>query len=63
MAILTLFRASTGEGWNNIMDDMYRKQASNFICNEISNYDDYKSYNKTRSGCGNILAYPYMISF
>ena len=24
MAFLTLFRASTGEGWNGIMDDMYR---------------------------------------
>jgi hypothetical protein len=25
MCIITLFRAATGEGWNGIMDDMYRK--------------------------------------
>ena len=64
MSILTLFRASTGEGWNGIMDDMYRIRGPNFICNNnITHYDDYEFYNKTESGCGKIFAYPYMITF
>ncbi len=29
-SIITLFRASTGEGWNGIMDDMLRKNGPNY---------------------------------
>ncbi len=45
------------------MDDMYRVQAANFVCNEINKYEDFENNNKDFTGCGKYLASIYMISF
>ena len=42
IAVATLLRVLTGEGWNYVMDDMARKQSPIFIC---QNHDiDWKEY-------------------
>jgi hypothetical protein len=45
------------------MDDMYRIQAPNFVCTEISDYKDFKENNYQFTGCGKYMASLYMISF
>jgi hypothetical protein len=63
-SFLTLFRASTGEGWNVIMDDMYRVLAPNFICSQdIKSYKDFEKAGKVFNQCGSFYAIPYMITF
>ena len=43
---MTLFRASTGEGWNDIMHDITRGRGPLFQCIDDPTYDDYKENGK-----------------
>ena len=40
-SFLTLFRASTGEGWNSIMHDLARSRGPFFDCIKNPTYQDY----------------------
>ena len=60
---MTLFRASTGEAWNSIMDDMVRGISPIYICKDIYDYDTFEKENKEIRGCGVEIAIPFMISF
>lgn len=44
-SFLTLFRASTGESWNDIMHDITRDNGPLFECNENPTYEDYMANN------------------
>uniref|UniRef100_A0A7S3F8C9 Calcium-channel protein CCH1 n=1 Tax=Haptolina ericina TaxID=156174 RepID=A0A7S3F8C9_9EUKA len=54
-AMLTLFRCSTGEGWNNIMHDLSIKPG------EVG--DDGRTCSETEGNCGSWLAIPYFAVF
>ena len=43
------------------MDDLARKTQPNFVCYEISSYEDYVKYGI--NGCGNNYAYFYMMGY
>jgi hypothetical protein len=43
------------------MDDMVRKLGPNYICNTVSDYDEFAMYGFT--GCGTNSALYYMVSF
>lgn len=47
MSFLTLFRASTGEGWNYIMYDAVRQHSPLFQCIENPSYEDYVESGET----------------
>lgn len=36
--MLTLMRMSTGEGWNDIMEDAARNRSIHFLCDENQSY-------------------------
>lgn len=46
-SFMTLFRASTGEGWNDIMHDITRERGPLFQCINDPSYDDYKENGET----------------
>lgn len=62
-ALFTLFRISTGEGWNNLMADLSRGLQPNFVCTT----DDftYQVYSENGiTGCGHKWsAFLYFFSF
>ena len=60
-SVFTLFRIATVEEWHYILADSSRLLQSNFICNSVSNYQDYQKYGQT--GCGTLWAYPFFFSF
>ena len=42
---MTLFRVSTGEGWNLVMDDMIRMPQANYHCTfNIETHADFIKY-------------------
>ena len=43
------------------MDDLYRKQAPNFVCFEIKNFKDWSEH--PGMGCGKNTSVLYMVSF
>lgn len=60
-AMLTLFRISTGEGWNDIMEDCAREKSIEFLC-----YDqNFEQRQKDGiQGCGShIISYFFFMSF
>ena len=59
--MFSLFRIATIEQWYLILADCSRPLQTNFVCNYISNYKDYKKYGQ--NGCGSIWAYPFFLSF
>lgn len=61
-SFLTLFRASTGEGWNDIMHDISRGKGPLFSCIENPSYDDYKEAGKP-IGWGSSYGVIYLTSF
>jgi hypothetical protein len=62
LSLVTLFRVSTGEGWNFVMDDMSRSTQANFRCEIVDTYDLF--IEKGRLGCGYYgYALFYMVSF
>jgi len=62
MSFMTLFRVSTGEGWNYVMDDMRRQLQPNFVCYAISDYDAYEKHGQMGCGFG-ATAELFMITF
>ena len=60
-SIFTLFRIATIEQWYLLVADCSRSTEINFICNSVTNYNDYMLYGQ--NGCGTIWAYPFFISF
>lgn len=46
-SFMTLFRASTGEGWNDIMHDITRDRNPLFQCIKEPTYEDYKNAGET----------------
>jgi hypothetical protein len=62
-SFLTLFRASTGEGWNDIMHDITRQDGPLFHCIVDPTYDDYVENNKDTIGCGKDYGQFFFISF
>ena len=60
-SMFTLFRIATVEQWYLIIADCSRSIQSNFLCDYVSNYDDYQIYGQ--NGCGSAWAYPFFISF
>lgn len=45
-SFMILFRVSTGENWDIILNDSVSFQKPNFICFKINNYNDYQLYGK-----------------
>ena len=39
VALLTLTRLQTGEGWNDVMADLARQRAIDFDCDDTPSYD------------------------
>ena len=62
-SFLTLFRASTGEGWNDIMHDLSRSESQLFSCIDNPTYNDYVENNMTTIGCGKSYAKLFFMSF
>ena len=61
-SFLTLFRASTGEGWNYIMYDAVRQHSPLFQCIENPIYEDYVESGET-VGWGNKFGQVFFMSF
>jgi len=61
-SFLTLFRASTGEGWNDIMHDITRGENPLFQCIDNPTYEDYKRAGQT-VGCGSAYGQVFFTSF
>lgn len=62
LSFLTLFRASTGEGWNDLMHDITRENSPLFQCIENPTYEDYEQNGDT-VGCGKIYGQIFFTSF
>lgn len=62
-SFITLFRASTGEGWNSIMHDVSRRKSPTFDCIESPSYDDYVANDYETIGCGETYAPIFFTSF
>ncbi|EAR86385.2 cation channel family protein (macronuclear) [Tetrahymena thermophila SB210] len=60
-AVFTLIRVASGEQWFYVVNDAVRQQQPNFVCQTISNYDDY--INNGLNGCGTYWGYIYFFSF
>lgn len=61
MSMMTLFRVSTGEGWNFVEDDMVRTNEAWYVCEKLTSYADWHA--KGQIGCGTSAGYFYMISY
>ena len=61
-SFLTLFRASTGEGWNDLMHDISRKRNSLFKWINDPSYIDYIKNGET-VGWGSVLGTLFFMSF
>ena len=59
--MFTLFRVATSEKWFMILADVSRQNSVNFICVNLSYYDDYNKYGLM--DCGSPLAYPFFYIF
>ena len=55
--MLTLFRCTTGEGWNNLMHDASRQRSILFQCS------NERYISGVPNGCGSRVATPFFISF
>lgn len=62
-SFVTLFRASTGEGWTNIMHDLSRSKGPLFEWVNNPTYDDYEANNFETVGCGEVYATYFFTSF
>ena len=62
-SFITLFRASTGEGWNDIMHDLSRSRGPLFDCINNPTYDDYAANDYNTIGCGVNYATFFFTSF
>ncbi|KAL4512087.1 hypothetical protein ABPG72_005089 [Tetrahymena utriculariae] len=60
-AVFTLIRVASGEQWFYVVNDAVRQQQPNFVCQSISNYDDY--IENGLNGCGTPWGYIYFFSF
>lgn len=60
-SMFTLFRIATNEEWYFIVADCSRSLQSNFVCNDVNNYQDYQKFGQTN--CGTLWAYPFFFSF
>lgn len=63
LSVFTLISISTGENWNNILEDCLKETRANDLCVEINSYQDFKDANFQFIACGNYKAYIYFISF
>ena len=62
--MLTLVRISTGEAWNELLNDCGRSQSVLFECVEDPSYSDYDSNGFVTVGCGDMtMSTIYFISF
>jgi Ion transport protein len=62
-AIMTLFRVSVGENWQDVLIDLQRGIQANYICNNFSNsYENYKKYGLSKCG-STISGYVFLTSF
>ena len=61
-SFMTLFRASTDEGWNDIMRDITHGRGPLFQCIDDPNYDDYKESDETVRR-GSIFGQVFLASF
>ena len=59
--MFTLFRVATSERWFLILADSSRQQSLNFICVNVSNYDEYNKFGLM--DCGSPYAYPFFYFF
>jgi len=59
--MFTLFRVATSERWFLILADASRQQSVNFICIDLTDYNDYEKYGQF--DCGSKYAYPFFYSF
>ena len=59
--MLTLFRMSTGEDWQEIMYDCARKRSILFQCVDNQAYEEQQR--DGINGCGTPIAYIYFISY
>jgi len=62
LAIIFLFRCSTGEDWNKIMHEMSISSDSG-ICIDDQDYDVFLRNNKILRGCGSSFAQTYFLTF
>ncbi|KAL4475095.1 hypothetical protein ABPG74_001791 [Tetrahymena malaccensis] len=60
-AVFTLIRVASGEQWFYVVNDAVRQQQPNFVCQDISNYDEY--IENGLNGCGTPWGYIYFFSF
>ena len=63
MALLTLFRVSTGDNWELLMNDYARPYSLDFHCQQDPSYDDYAANGFTTQGCGTAFSYFYFVTF
>ena len=61
LALLTLFRVATGEGWVDIMFDAARQPSTIFSCIAEQTYESKQEIGI--QGCGSRTAYFYFVSF
>ena len=61
ISFFTLVRVASSETWFLVFSDAARQMQPNFFCRSVNNYQDYVEYGLT--DCGNILAFPYFLSF
>ena len=59
--MFTLFRVATAERWFLILADTTRSMQVDFVCREISDFENYEKYGMV--DCGSVYAYIYFYSF
>lgn len=59
--MFTLFRVATSESWYLILADASRSQNPSFVCEDVSNFEDFIKFG--RNSCGSLLAFPFFYSF
>jgi len=62
-AFLTLIRASTGEAWDTIMEDITKHYSLLNQCIKDPTFEDYVANGHEPVGCGTHIAKAYFLSF
>lgn len=60
-SMFSLARVATIEQWYLILADCTRMMQSNFVCQNIDNYEQFQIYGQ--NGCGSLWAYPFFYSY
>ena len=61
IALLTLFRASTGEDWNDLMEDLSRQNSIYYRCKREQTFEQIQL--EGIQGCGSSLTYAFFTLF